>query len=242
MNTAATLVIPLLLLSLLMISAPVLADTITYTPSPYTVPVPENITCPPGSYGYNITGSGAYICVPPLQQVNTSLTDIIIIYNDTGAYIHASTLDPRGANITMTLNHPNGTTITTLGITLQEDNTTWKTVPFQSNDTYIVVNITINGYNIGIYAVKKQAEPIANISSLDSISPLIPILFTVAVFAPIIGIILRGDLKTGSIGMMAIAIIYTPIMTALGINILAAGFISALIVVLALIILALNPR
>ena len=236
------IITPLLLLALLVTAAPVVADTITYTPSPYTVPVPENITCPPGSYGYNITGSGAYICVPPLQQVNTSLTNIIVIYNDTGAYILASTLDPRGANITMTLSHPNGTTIATLDITLQEGNTTWETAPFQSNDTYIVVNITINGYSIGIYAVKKQAEPIANISSLETISPLIPILFTVAVFAPIIGIILRGDLKTGSIGMMAIAIIYTPIMTALGINTLAAGFISALIIVLALIILALNPR
>ncbi|NPA98947.1 MAG: hypothetical protein GXO43_06160 [Crenarchaeota archaeon] len=234
----------LVLLALLAITPPALADTsLTYTPTPYTNPIPENITCPPNSFMYNITGSGAYICIPPLQQINTSLTNLVIIYNDTGAYILATTLEPNGANLTIRLSYPNGTMIKQYQTYLAEDNTTWLvTTGFNTTYSYIVVNITINGNYLGVYAVKKQLEKIGDISSLSSISPLIPILMSIAIFAPLIGIILRGDIKTGSIGAIAIAIIYTPLMTALGINPLVAGFISTLIIIMALIILALNPR
>ena len=103
-------------------------------------------------------------------------------------------------------------------------------------------DMTVNGFSAGIYAITKKTSPIADISSLSSISPLIPLFFTVAVFAPLIGIMLRGNIRMGAIGMIAVAIIYTPLMYALGINMIVAGFTSTLLVVIALIILALNPR
>jgi len=174
-------------------------------------------SCPEGG-GYIFNASGNFICVPEVG--NVSVGDVVVSAwmsrNDTVCVTLQYLLGRGYADVYVGILSPSGDLLWNGTYRLTpESPTALINVSLPTAYNYTVLNVSVNGFALGPYAVPYTgAEALVNTASYPLI---IRVLLALVAVAPIVAVILRYSIRAGGLATMAISIIYAPIMYALGI-------------------------
>ena len=182
------------------------------------------------------------MCVPVIQDVDIPFASIYVVYNSSSSvYVTVSCFDPNGVSGTIEIMDPDLNPVGSISVSLGQGESQTYTVPLPQGyqEDYVVVTGTLNSYDIGTYAVHRQAEEILSPSSIPDAR--VAFLVELAVVAPLLGVALRGKPKEAGLGMFGLGVLYIPVMHAMGLQSPIPEFLGAFAALLGLIMVALNP-
>jgi len=199
------------------------------------------ITVPAGGCEYVYNQSGVYICLPSIPSVNTTAGSVVVrphnntyleLYiavfgfgTDQPCLIEVDVLDANGTPLYSYTNEMAPGTSVTVGVLLPQP------------EDYVVMNVTLCGVIMPLYAVALPKP--SPLSQPPYGSALVALLASLIPVAPVIGLMLRGELAAGGLATLAAL----PLISILAYSIapdpakipavIAVSFISALMILVA---------
>jgi len=183
-------------------AATVLADTVTTA---------VDMECPPGSFVYN--ASGEFICLPVVKEARSPFATMFAVLNDSGLYVDITCFESSGCNVSLEVDAPSGERVVAKSLDLAGGEVATVVVPV-SGYSYLVIRLTVNGFEYGPYAVAKVQKSAFDVSS---ISPVSALLLMIAAASPLICVALRPSTRIAGAALAAVSMMYLPILEAFGI-------------------------
>lgn len=170
-------------------------------------------SCQPGEYAYN--QSGSVVCLPAVNASSLPFFSFNANLNGSRLYLYVACSDPRGCDILATVSDGNGTRLFNGTASLKAGNYYSWDIALGSNYEYVVINFTVNGYQLGPFAVvAPTVTPVISYSSLDG---RVATLILIGAVAPLIAVTLRHNPKEAGIALIGLSFVYLPIMQAFNI-------------------------
>ena len=211
---------------------------------PHLVSADSTNTCPAGSW--NVNASGSYICVPSVNKVKIPFMGVYVIFNGSGIYVNVTSFDKGGITGAIDVRDPDFNIIKSLSIDIPSVGTQEYVITLPSGTSYdfVVVNGTVNGYDLGTFAVSKEVAPVINLAQIKSIKNgvIVATILVLATLAPFLGVALRGSPKYSGAGLLGLGVLYIPILHALGLTAPLPEFVGTVSAVTGLLFIAVNFR